>query len=112
VFFECEQPLDYMSFVCPAVVEQANHYYPIDFHLAHYAVLLADLYKATGKREYKQKAIASARALTYYITDDGKPLTLAPDTHAGYGFNANIWYGCAAMAFVALMRIDKLEREG
>jgi hypothetical protein len=111
VFFECEQPLDYMSFVCPAVVEQANHYYPIDFHLAHYAVLLADLYKATGKREYKLKAIASARALTYYITDDGKPLTLAPDTHAGYGFNSNIWYGCAAMAFVALLRIERLERE-
>lgn len=105
VFYACEYPVDFMHFTCPAVMEQAWHYYPINGHLAGFTKLQLALHKATGQAEYKHKAISCASALLDYVKDDGEMLTYAPDPEVGYGYDDSIWLGCVARVCLALLQV-------
>lgn len=96
VFWAVESPVDFLSYPCPAVMEQCSHYYPIDFHLANFALAQFAFYEHTGEEEHLAKARACCAALTHYLSPEGLPLTYAPDPDVGYGLKDHIWLGCAA----------------
>lgn len=92
-------------------MEQAGHYYPINSHLADYAVLQLALFDATKESLYLGKARAMGNALTHYLTASGEFLTYAPDPDVGYGISDTIWFGCSATAGLALLRLCERSEE-
>lgn len=101
-FWTPEPPIEFMRFIGPVVMEQAEHYYPIDFHAANLARLEWQLYDVTHDETYRAKAVSLLNGLTHHFDDQGRPLTYAPDPDVGYGLIDNIWFGCAAAAWTAL----------
>jgi hypothetical protein len=97
-----EPPVESLGFIGPAVMEQSLHYYPIDFHAANLARLKWALFDATGEHRYREEATAILDALTHHFDALGRPLTYAPDPDVGYGYSDVVWFGCAALAWLAL----------
>lgn len=103
VFYAPEHPVEFLSYPCPAVMEQSSHYYPIDFHLANFASAQFALSDHTGDEENLAKGIACCTALTHYLDPSGIPLTYAPDPDVGYGLKDHVWLGCAALVGTVLL---------
>ena len=55
----------------PAVSEQAGFDHIMPGHTARYCMALAELYKVTGDKEVKKKALSGVNALTYMQSDEG-----------------------------------------
>lgn len=64
-------------------------------HCAHWALLMADLYRATGQESYKERAVQTMNFLTYHLQPDGKMLVGVDHEHekGAWAFN-QFWFSC------------------
>jgi hypothetical protein len=93
-----------------AVREQLACNYRMVGHGIHWAMLLADLYDATGDEQYRTRALNIASAVTYVQLEDGRmPISHEWD-EAAHGF----WYSgqFAPVRFLIELKTNKKLRMG
>jgi hypothetical protein len=67
--------------------EQKCCFQTMGIHTAHWAALLADLHAATGRQDYKQRAIQACALVTYWMRDDEA-------NRVGPTWGDEIWFSC------------------
>ncbi|MFA7472714.1 MAG: hypothetical protein WCY86_07415 [Spirosomataceae bacterium] len=75
--------------------EQKRCFVTMGIHCAHWALLMADLYRATGQESYKERAVQTMNFLTYHLQPDGKMLVGVDHEHekGAWAFN-QFWFSC------------------
>jgi len=75
--------------------EQKSCFVTMGVHSAHWALLMADLYFATGDESYKERAVQTMNFVTYHLQPDGKILVGVDHKHesGGWAFN-QFWFSC------------------
>lgn len=91
----------------PSAFEQFHCPYPMEAHTANWLETLLALHKATGKKIYRQKAIAAANAIVEFQGDDGRFFTFGPDRYLKQPFVRSEWFACNAFADLWLMRVAR-----
>ncbi len=71
----------------PALYEQTACYVPMNCHTSHWALALADLYEATGKKIYKKAASSALNTVTWNLGPDGR----CPNVDV---FDRGTWRSC------------------
>lgn len=86
------------------VREQKACFVTMGVHSAHWALLMADLYYATGDESYKERAVQTMNFVTYHLQPDGKILVGIDYEHesGGWAFN-QFWFSCHIMPNLYLM---------
>ena len=88
----------------PGVMEQFDCYNPIDCHSAKTAKLYMAMYKATGEKEYREKAKALCDSIVNATPDDGN----MPTHWMGkYGTKWENWYNCMIETAMTLEELAK-----
>jgi hypothetical protein len=99
----------------PMVFEQFSWWHPFEGHTADWITALIELHRATGEREYLDKAQAAANAICAQQFSNGAFSTwgfrhyekgkLVPDEDPGFN-----WYNCNARADRGLYELDAYVR--
>ena len=86
------------------VREQKACFITMGVHSAHWALLMADLYHATGDESYKNRAIQTMNFYTYHQQTDGRLLVGVDHKNEknGWAFN-QFWFSCHIIPNLYLM---------
>ena len=86
--------------------EQKACFVTMGVHSAHWAAMMADIYKVTGKEEYKRRALQTMNFVTYHLQPDGKILVGIDHEHEKYGWAFNqFWFSCHIATTIFLIDI-------
>jgi hypothetical protein len=96
----------------PQVMEQYHCWHPMEGHTANWVLALIELHKATGEREYLDKARAAANAICASQFPSGEFSTWGHDPKTGRRGNDGManWYAASAFACWGLYELASYVR--